>query len=157
MLAPCTYSSSCSQSYFFSFLCDLEVLVILCILQLLLSQMRTELLCNERCLRTQDHLALLLTPQQVCEELFHNEWLFLRTLSYVSWISQKSWLLCSQIQLWSKERFLISLVMLKIPRMYFHVEGWEGGWRLPQSSSSHNKIYHFKSCPWSTSPQALVG
>ena len=43
------------------------------ILQLLLRQMSTELLCNEWRLRTQDHLVLLLTPQQVCEELLYNE------------------------------------------------------------------------------------
>ena len=46
--------------------------------------MRTELICNERRLRTQDHLVLLLTPQQVCEELFHNEWLFLRILEVLA-------------------------------------------------------------------------
>ena len=50
-----------------------DTLVLQCILQLLLRQMSTELLCNEWRLRTQDHLVLLLTPQQVCEELLYNE------------------------------------------------------------------------------------
>ena len=45
----------------------------LCTCSYFLPQMCTELLCNERCHRTQNHLVLLLLPQQICKELLYNE------------------------------------------------------------------------------------